>query len=92
MRCPKCNTELAPGNVFCPKCGHEVQMVPDYDPLDEMLWDQEEKKQEKRVGVLKEKSCWRTGSGRIPFIVMLFSWFLVLWSAQGLPLGRIIWS
>ncbi|MCI8852922.1 MAG: zinc-ribbon domain-containing protein [Lachnospiraceae bacterium] len=48
MRCPKCNTELAPGNVFCPKCGHEVQMVPDYDPLDEMLWDQEEKKQEKR--------------------------------------------
>lgn len=48
MRCPKCNRELAPGNVYCPECGHEVQIVPDYDPLDEMLWDREEKEQEKK--------------------------------------------
>lgn len=36
MRCPNCGEELDPGNVFCKKCGQEMQMVPDYDPLDEL--------------------------------------------------------
>ncbi len=48
MRCSKCNRELPPGDVYCPVCGQEVQIVPDYDPLDEMLWDEAEKKKKKK--------------------------------------------
>ena len=37
MRCPNCNTELEPGSLFCRICGREVQIVPDYDPLDDLV-------------------------------------------------------
>lgn len=48
MRCSKCDRELSPGDVYCPGCGQEVQIVPDYDPLDEMLWDKAEEKSRKK--------------------------------------------
>ena len=48
MRCSRCDRELSPGDVYCPGCGQEVQIVPDYDPLDEMLWDETEDKKKKR--------------------------------------------
>lgn len=65
MRCSKCNGELPPGDVYCPACGCEIQMVPDYDPLDEMLWDREGpvKDEEKREASKqdydrkKQKNC-----------------------------------
>lgn len=45
MHCSKCNAELPPGKVYCPVCGQEVQIVPDYDPLDELILDVREKKE-----------------------------------------------
>lgn len=48
MHCPKCNTELASGNVYCPVCGYEMQIVPDYDPLDEVIWDKPKKGKEEK--------------------------------------------
>ncbi len=75
MRCPNCGEELDPGNVFCKKCGQEMQMVPDYDPLDELtigddsqtkIEDQiEDKKEEEEKGssqkeeAKKQYSIWR---------------------------------
>ncbi len=41
MRCPNCGEELEAGSLFCLKCGQEVQIVPDYDPFDEMTIVQE---------------------------------------------------
>ncbi|MCR5145676.1 MAG: chitobiase/beta-hexosaminidase C-terminal domain-containing protein [Lachnospiraceae bacterium] len=35
MNCTKCNAEIKPGSVFCEKCGEPVQMVPDYNLLDD---------------------------------------------------------
>ncbi len=35
MKCKKCGEELVAGKVYCPNCGTEVQMVPDYNDLDE---------------------------------------------------------
>ncbi len=32
-----CGTQIPDGRVRCPRCGQEVQIVPDYNPLDEML-------------------------------------------------------
>ena len=42
MTCPNCGEELAPGQLYCEKCGQEIQIVPDYDPLDELVIGQEE--------------------------------------------------
>lgn len=37
MKCTKCGTILADGVLLCPNCGCEVQIVPDYNPLDDVL-------------------------------------------------------
>lgn len=37
MNCPKCGTPLTEGLLFCEKCGYEIRMVPDYDPMEELL-------------------------------------------------------
>lgn len=35
MKCTKCGTELEQGQLFCPKCGNEVQIVPDYNLMED---------------------------------------------------------
>lgn len=42
MKCPNCGCELEAGKIYCDHCGHEIQIVPDYDPLDELLLVREE--------------------------------------------------
>ena len=42
MKCPNCGSELEPGKIYCEHCGHEIQIVPDYDPMDEILVGQDE--------------------------------------------------
>ena len=37
MKCPNCGRELKTGQLYCENCGQEIQIVPDYDPLDELL-------------------------------------------------------
>ena len=37
MKCRYCNAEIPEGELYCKKCGREVQIVPDYNPLEEML-------------------------------------------------------
>ena len=37
MKCKKCGNEVQRGNVFCSNCGAEVQIVPDYNELDETI-------------------------------------------------------
>ena len=32
MRCEKCGTEIEEGKLYCEKCGHGIQIVPDYNP------------------------------------------------------------
>lgn len=47
MKCPNCGNELEPGKIYCEHCGHEIQIVPDYDPLDEVLIGQEDPEEKK---------------------------------------------
>jgi len=32
MKCPNCGAQLQDGNLFCEKCGEEINIVPEYDP------------------------------------------------------------
>ncbi|MEF9941385.1 MAG: chitobiase/beta-hexosaminidase C-terminal domain-containing protein [Lachnospiraceae bacterium] len=37
MKCKKCGASIAEGSLYCDSCGSEVQIVPDYNPLDDVL-------------------------------------------------------
>ncbi|MBO5460860.1 MAG: chitobiase/beta-hexosaminidase C-terminal domain-containing protein [Ruminococcus sp.] len=37
MRCANCGANIPEGMMICPDCCTEVQIVPDYNPLDDML-------------------------------------------------------
>ncbi len=37
MKCRYCNTAIPEDMVRCPGCGHEVHIVPDYNPLEDMI-------------------------------------------------------
>lgn len=40
MRCTNCGYEIPSGMLYCKRCGEEVRIVPDYNPLDDMLTTQ----------------------------------------------------
>lgn len=40
MRCSYCGARLAEDELRCPVCGTDVQIVPDYNPLEDVLTDQ----------------------------------------------------
>ena len=37
MKCRYCGHEIPEGMIYCPACGNEVRIVPDYNPLDDVL-------------------------------------------------------
>ena len=37
MKCINCGYEIPSGELYCKRCGEEVRIVPDYNPLDDML-------------------------------------------------------
>ncbi len=37
MKCRYCGNEIPEGKLYCGKCGKEVRIVPDYNPLEDML-------------------------------------------------------
>ena len=37
MKCMHCGADLPEDQLICPTCGREIQIVPDYNPLDDML-------------------------------------------------------
>ena len=37
MRCMHCGANIPDDQVICPECGAEVQIVPDYNPLEDVL-------------------------------------------------------
>lgn len=54
MKCSKCGAEIETGSVFCKKCGEPVQMVPDYNILEDdflvsLLDEQQNAKQESKT-------------------------------------------
>lgn len=38
MKCTKCGKEIISGNIYCSHCGNEVQIVPDYNVMEDELF------------------------------------------------------
>ena len=37
MKCRNCGAEYEEGTLFCPKCGKEIQWVPEYNTLETLM-------------------------------------------------------
>lgn len=63
MKCMNCGAEIPEDQLKCPECGQEIQIVPDYNPLEDVLAAQVR-------GAVNETLTSRTGktrtTGRIP--------------------------
>ena len=40
MRCRHCGAVFSDEELICPKCGTQIQIVPDYNPLEDVLAQQ----------------------------------------------------
>ena len=40
MKCPKCGAFIPDEAVYCPSCGEEIKIVPEFDPLVENRIDE----------------------------------------------------
>ena len=45
-KCSQCGAPLPEGELFCPECGQEVQLVPDYETMGSRLMEQQRLQQE----------------------------------------------
>ena len=48
MKCRHCGAAFEKGTLFCPKCGKEVQWVPEYNTLETFMRQKEHEEQEKK--------------------------------------------
>lgn len=44
MKCQKCGADIPEGKIYCEQCGTAIQMVPDYNPVEDISIGTEEKK------------------------------------------------
>lgn len=70
MKCSKCGAEIETGSVFCKKCGEPVQMVPDYNILEDdflvsLLDEQQNAKQESKTSEEKAVKSEKNTSNRV---------------------------
>lgn len=59
MKCRKCNSEIPDGELICPRCGAEINLVPEYRPvefiIDEKKREDEEKQRQKRRAAQRKR-------------------------------------
>ncbi len=60
MKCSNCGATVEEGKLFCPKCGQELQWVPDYNSMGNYM-DQErikrEREEKERAALMKRKNA-----------------------------------
>ncbi|MGN0315490.1 MAG: chitobiase/beta-hexosaminidase C-terminal domain-containing protein [Fusicatenibacter sp.] len=49
MKCSRCGATLENGKLFCPVCGQEVQLVPDYETVETVYYKQKAIKKEEQL-------------------------------------------
>ena len=50
---------MSDDEVFCPVCGQEVQLVPDYETMESRIYEQQKRKEqeEERIRQEQEQAC-----------------------------------
>lgn len=99
MKCLNCGTELEEDKLYCPKCGYEIQLVPDFEPeIEEKVTGAlegitshliEREQQEKKKKRLERKA---RKSGKIRFYSALAAAILVAALAVGFFVFRSMGS
>lgn len=64
MKCRYCGYEIPEGELICTNCGEEVFIVPDYNPLDDMLTAQIKVNIDGRDGEVRRNTGARRSTGR----------------------------
>lgn len=55
MKCTKCGADFENGTLFCPKCGREIQWVPEYNTMETWMQQKQMLNQEKKQKELEER-------------------------------------
>ena len=64
MKCKKCGNEVKAGSLFCPNCGKEIQIVPDYNAYEEeeylqqLMSEENQKQKTAALPQIKKKNNW----------------------------------
>ena len=61
MICEKCGTHVPEDKIYCEKCGTAVQIVPDYNPMEDITIGAEEAPAENPVPAAAWWHRWRYG-------------------------------
>ncbi len=65
MFCPKCEREVSDEHIFCPKCGSDLQLVPEYKLDEDLLSElQKEERRESRVSRPKDNAKAKPKNGK----------------------------
>ena len=87
MKCPKCGFDIPEGDLFCPSCGAEIRIVPDYnlfeeDILSSMIAEDEDKSEKKNVNEInndkKKNKKSKKNRNKIVCIVLIFIFCVLL--------------
>lgn len=74
MKCPNCGADIPKGEVVCPICGYEMQLVPDYHTVDSMLHEKELK--DKRAEEERKREREKDRRGRHSHSPAVIRWCL----------------
>lgn len=98
MQCPNCGAELEAGSIYCSVCLQELQIVPDYDPLEELIIGEdleepskpreEQLKKDPLEEKIQKKSLWQSKTFRKILLLLMaifvcFSAFLIGYFSMG---------
>ena len=66
MKCQGCGEQIPEGKIYCEKCGMAVQMVPDYNPVEDIAIGAEEEP-DGTDGDFCWRGCFCRSSVLVPF-------------------------
>ena len=54
-KCSQCGASMSDDEVFCPVCGQEVQLVPDYETMESRIYEQQKRKEQEEERIRQEQ-------------------------------------
>lgn len=87
MKCQKCGTDIPEGKFYCENCGNAVQIVPDYNPVDDISIKPEvnpgteenrpEEIPEREAGAAPVRRRWKYGLAAAVLLILGIAFFQI---------------